>query len=229
MISKNIIFKIASVDSLIIYFGDKINHSISAKVQKAYQSIKNENIAGLIEIIPSYSSLFITYDICKYDYNSIKKILENSIDMTTSIKEDTKIITIDVYYGTEVGFDLENISLQTNLTIDKIIDLHSSKLYTVYAIGFLPGFAYLANVDEKIAIPRRSTPRKIIPKGSLAIADTQTAIYPQNSPGGWNIIGRTTMELFDKDLKTLSPLIVGYKVQFNPISKEQFILQGGKI
>jgi inhibitor of KinA len=222
-------FKIASVDSLIIYFGDEISEEVSYKVKKAYKSIKSLDIVGIIEIIPSYSSIFITYDIFKYDYHSVKQKLQNSIDLTDTKKEDEKIIVIDVYYGTEVGVDLDDMSEKTSLSIEEIIKIHSRKLYDVYAIGFLPGFAYLASVDEKIAMSRLSSPRKIIPKGSVAIADTQTAVYPQDSPGGWNIIGRTAMELFDKNLETLSPLSVGYKVKFNPISKEEFIRQGGKI
>ena len=113
--------------------------------------------------------------------------------------------------------------------MDEIIKLHTSKLYDVYAIGFAPGFAYLASVDEKIAIPRLDTPRKNIPKGSVAIANTQTAVYPQSSPGGWNIIGRTTFEFFDKTIDELTPVKVGDKIKFNPISKDEFIKQGGKI
>ena len=128
-----------------------------------------------------------------------------------------------------MGLDLEYMSLKTKLSIDEIIKIHSDKLYDVYAVGFLPGFAYLASVDERIALPRLSSPRKQIPKGSVAIADTQTAVYPQASPGGWNIVGRTAMKLFDKNLETLSPFNVGDKVKFNPISKEEFLLQGGII
>ncbi len=127
----------------------------------------------------------------------------------------------------EVGLDLEDMSTKTDLSIQEIIDIHSNKLYDVYAIGFLPGFAYLASVDKRIAMPRLSSPRKQIPKGSVSIADTQTAVYPQASPGGWNIIGRTALELFDKNLDSLSPLSVGNKVKFNAISKEEFLSQGG--
>jgi inhibitor of KinA len=221
------IFKIASVDSLIIYFGSEINQDISTKVKKAYLSLKQLNLEGIIEIIPSYSSIFISYDIFKYDYYSLKNKLENSInlDFETDISDD--ILTIDTYYGVDVGLDLEDMSLKTKLSIEDIIDLHSNKLYDVYAIGFLPGFAYLASVDEKIAVPRLATPRKIIPKGSVSIANTQTAVYPQNSPGGWNIVGRTAMELFDKNLESLSPFFVGQKIKFNPICKEEFLNQGG--
>ena len=220
-------FKIASVDSLVIYFGTEISEEIATKVQKAYLSLKSLNIEGIIEIIPSYTTIYVLFDIFKYDYYSFVEILKNSIDLNYEDNRTKSIINIDVYYGDEVALDLQDMSLKTNLSIEEIIEIHSSKLYDVYAIGFAPGFAFLASVDKQIAMPRLSSPRKSVPKGSVAIADTQTAVYPQQSPGGWNIIGRTAMELFDKNLEKLSPLSVGYKVKFNPISKEVFLSQGG--
>ena len=220
-------FKIASVDSLVIYFGNEISEEIATKVQKAYLSLKSLNIEGIIEIIPSYTTIYVLFDIFKYDYYSFVEILKNSIDLNYEDNRTKSIINIDVYYGDEVALDLQDMSLKTNLSIEEIIEIHSSKLYDVYAIGFAPGFAFLASVDKQIAMPRLSSPRKSVPKGSVAIADTQTAVYPQQSPGGWNIIGRTAMELFDKNLEKLSPLSVGYKVKFNPISKEVFLSQGG--
>ena len=159
----------------------------------------------------------------------MKNVLEKNIDLSLEDETEEKIVTIDVYYGSDVGLDLEDMGIKTNLSVEEIIKIHSQKLYDVFAIGFLPGFAYLASVDERIALPRLSTPRKQIPKGSVAIANTQTAVYPQASPGGWNIVGRTAMELFDKNLEQLSPLSVGNKVKFNPISKEEFLNQGGII
>ncbi len=222
-------FKIASVDSLVIYFGNEISEEIATKVQKAYLSLKSLNIEGIIEIIPSYTTIYVLFDIFKYDYYSFVEILKNSIDLNYEDNRTKSIINIDVYYGDEVALDLQDMSFKTNLSIEKIIEIHSSKLYDVYAIGFAPGFAFLASVDKQIAMPRLSSPRKSVPKGSVAIADTQTAVYPQQSPGGWNIIGRTAMELFDKNLEKLSPLSVGYKVKFNPISKEVFLSQGGII
>jgi KipI family sensor histidine kinase inhibitor len=220
-------FNIAGVDSLIIYFGDKIEEKTANKVKKAYLSIKNLNLDGLVEIIPSYTSIFIQFDIFKYDYESLKNLLLNSINL--DIKEDfeEKIITIDVYYGLETGFDLQKISLEKSLTIDEIIQIHSSKIYDVYAIGFLPTFAYLGCVDERIASARLKTPRTFVPKGSVAMADFQTAVYPLNSPAGWNIIGKTALELFDKRLDTLSVFQIGNRVKFNSISKEEFLSQGG--
>ncbi len=220
-------FSIASVDSLIIYFGETISEENSSKVKKAYKSLKALNIEGLIEIIPSYTSIFISFDIFKYDYESLKSLLKNSINLNVKDDSDEKIISIDVYYGLEVALDLEKISFEKKLSIEEIIQIHSSKIYDVYAIGFLPAFAYLASVDERIASARLKTPRNQIAKGSVAIADTQTAVYPQNSPGGWNIIGKTALELFDKKLENLSIFEVGNRVKFNPISKEEFLSQGG--
>ena len=223
------IFKVASVDSLVVYFGNEISEDVATIVQRAYLSLKSLNIEGIIEIIPSYTTIYVLFDIFKYDYYSFVEILKNSIDLNYEDNRIKSIINIDVYYGDEVALDLQDMSFKTNLSIEKIIEIHSSKLYDVYAIGFAPGFAFLASVDKQIAMPRLSSPRKSVPKGSVAIADTQTAVYPQQSPGGWNIIGRTAMELFDKNLEKLSPLSVGYKVKFNPISKEIFLSQGGII
>ena len=222
-------FKIASVDSLIIYFGDIIDEQIALNVKKTCLCLKKLKIKGIIEIIPSYTSIFISFDIFKYDFQTLSELIKKSINLDSNDEFEEKIVTIDVYYGQEVALDLLDMSLKTNLSIEKIIEIHSGKLYDVYAIGFLPGFAYLASVDKRIALPRLSTPRKQIPKGSVAIADTQTAVYPQNSPGGWNIVGRTAMELFDKKLEKLSPLSVGDKVKFNPISKAEFLGQGGSL
>ena len=220
-------FCIAGVDSLIIYFSDFIEEKTAKEVKKAYKYLKKLNLDGLIEIIPSYTSIFIQFDIFKYDYESLKYLLKNSINLDIKDDFEEKIITIDVYYGLEVGFDLKKISLEKSLSIDEIIHIHSSKIYNVYAIGFLPAFAYLGSVDEKIATARLGTPRTLVPKGSVAIADNQTAVYPQNSPGGWNIIGKIALELFDKKLDNLSIFEVGNKVKFNSISKEEFLSQGG--
>lgn len=220
-------FEIAGVDSLIIYFADFIDEKVAINIKKAYQSLKNLNLKGVIEIIPSYTSIFISYDIFKYDFYSLKEILQNNINLDLEYDFEEKIINIDVYYGLEVGFDLESLSLKSKLSVEEIIYLHSNKIYDVYAIGFLPGFAYLGILDEKIVFPRLSSPRKSVPKGSVAIADFQTAVYPQQSAGGWNIIGKTTFEFFDKNLENLSPLSVGTKIKFNPISKEKFLFQGG--
>lgn len=222
--------KLASVDSIIIYFDDVISKETSLKVKAAYKLLKELKDEALIEIVPSYTSILITYDIFKYDYSSLSILVKNLLSNLKSENEEfLELVNIDVYYGEDVGLDLQRVAKNTNLSIEDVIEIHSSRTYDVYAIGFLPGFAYMAAVDEKIITARLETPRKKIPKGSVAIADNQTAVYPQNSPGGWNILGKTTFELFDKSLESLSPITIESKIKFNPISKDEFIKQGGKI
>ncbi len=222
--------KVASVDSVIIYFDKTISKNTSLKVKAAYKILKSLEDTALIEIVPSYTSILITYDIFKYDINSIKVFLKELLkDLKIEEEKDLKVINVDVYYGDDVGFDLEKVALNANISIDEVIKIHSSKVYDVYAIGFLPGFAYLAAIDDRIITPRLKTPRKKIPKGSVAIADNQSAIYPQNSPGGWNILGKTAFELFDKNLESLSPITIESRIKFNPITKEEFLKQGGQI
>lgn len=224
------IIKLASVDSVIIYFSNIISKETSLKVKAVYKLLKSLKDDAIIEIVPSYTSILITYDIFTYDFETIKKFLEKLL-VNIKIEEENnlEIVNVDVYYAEEVGLDLQRVALNAKLSIAEVIEIHSSKIYDVFAIGFLPGFAYMAAIDEKIVTSRLETPRKKIPKGSVAIADNQTAIYPQDSPGGWNILGKTTFELFDKSLDTLSPLTIESRIKFNPISKEEFLKQGGRI
>jgi len=222
--------KLASVDSVIIYFSDTISKETSQKVKSAYKLLKSLDDKNLIEIVPSYTSILITYDIFKYNYEEIQIFLEDVLkDLKVEEESSLEIINVDVYYGEDVGIDLQRVANKANISIEEVIQIHSSKTYDVFAIGFLPGFAYMASVDERIVTSRLESPRKKIPKGSVAIADTQTAIYPQNSPGGWNILGKTAFELFDKTLESLSPITIESRIKFNPISKEEFLKQGGNL
>jgi len=216
--------KLASVDSVIVYFENVISLDVSLKVKQYLEEIKK--LEGIIDIVPSYTSILITYDIFNYSYEQFVFILEN-IKVNTLSSNESKIVKIPVYYGEEVALDLRSISEEKKLSISDIIDIHSSSTYRVYAIGFAPGFAYMGEVDERINMNRLENPRKAIPKNSLAIANEQTAIYPQSSPGGWNIIGRTTLEMFDKSLDNLCPVNVGDEVKFFPVSKKEFLKEGG--
>jgi KipI family sensor histidine kinase inhibitor len=221
--------KAASANSLIIYLGDEISKVNAQKVSFVYNYLKSLDDDSLYEIIPSYTTVFLSFDIFKWDFKSLKTFLENNIDFSKTTINEGKLINIDVYYGQEVGLDLQRISKYSNLSIEEIIHIHSSKVYDVYAIGFLPGFAYLASVDSRIAMSRLESPRKLIPKGSVSIADTQTAVYPATSPGGWNVVGKTAFEFFDKSLENLSLVHLADKIKFNPISKEEFLSQGGSL
>ena len=216
--------KLASVDSLIIYFSSKISLDVSKEIKSYFLHIKT--LEGIIDIIPSYTSILIKYDIFKYTYKEIKELLEN-LEVKEEKTSDSKVISIPVYYGSEVGFDLERISQIKDISIEDIISIHSSQNYRVYAIGFSPGFAYMGEVDDRINVNRLPNPRKKIPKNSVAIANEQSAIYPIDSPGGWNIIGKTPLEMFDKSLNNLCPVNVGDEVEFYSVSKEEFLSLGG--
>ncbi len=161
----------------------------------------------MIEVIPSYNSILIQYDLSLYDYRSIQKAITKqlSIHQNISAAKENKLIRIPTSY--DKGLDLERVAQLNQLTVEEVIELHTQTIYRVYAIGFMVGFAFLASVNEKIATPRLSTPRAKVPKGSVAIADSQTAIYPQDSAGGWNIIGQTAFDGFDQ-------FSVGDSVQF---------------
>ena len=224
----NLAFHIASYNSLIIYFGDSIDPIISKEVQKAYLALKNAQVEGFFEIIPSYASVMISYDILHYDYqeacNRAQVIIENAPEIN---RIEQKIVTIPTYYGLEVGLDLEVLAQEKDLSIEAIINLHVKQDYFVYAIGFAPGFAYLGETDEALSTPRLPIPRRAVPKGSVAIADRQSAVYPSLSPGGWKILGRTPTAMFDASSQGLSLLHVGDIVRFEPISKDLFLKLGG--
>lgn len=222
-------YKIAGVDSIIIYFGDKIDKKISDKVLLSFKLIKNSDLKQIIEIVPSYSSIYIQFDIFKdsHDtlYEKIQYIMQN--DSSDNIEKNTNIVTIPVYYGKEIGIDLKRVADFNNLNIEDVIAIHSTKIYDVYTIGFAPGFAYMGEADVRIRTPRLKTPRKKIKKGSVALADAQTAVYPLDSPGGWNILGVTYIDMFNKGIDGFSYLKIGDKVKFNPVTKDEYLKNGG--
>jgi KipI family sensor histidine kinase inhibitor len=197
--------KIVSVDSLIIYFKQEISEEVLDEVQLTYLRLKE--LDGIVDITPSYCSILITYDIFLYDYQSIQKTIVKtcSQEQTITHQRNNKLIKIPTDYKNNL--DLERVAMYNNLSIEEVIQLHTQTTYRVYAIGFMVGFAYLATVDLKISTPRLETPRIKVPKGSVAIAENQTAIYPQESAGGWNIIGHTEFTDFNQ-------FCVGDRVQF---------------
>ena len=188
--------QIASVDSVIVYFEARICEEVLDQVQHVYNALKS--LPHIINLTPSYHSILIEYDIFKYDTVTIKSTIEETIASTAYVKGTSqgKLIEIPVDYTK--GFDLERVAEFHGLRPDEVIAKHTGKTYRVYAIGFMVGFAYLATVDEDIITPRLDTPRAKVPKGSVAIAESQTAIYPQQSAGGWNIIGHTEFDDFEQ-------------------------------
>lgn len=224
-------FKVASVDSIIIYFGDAIGSDVAKEVRSAFYTLKDAKLKAITELIPSYTSLMISYDFMNFSYDSICKLINDTLKDSQDLSKEisSRDIVLPVYYGEEVGLDLNDMTKNKKMSIEEIIDIHVKQEYFVYAIGFAPGFPYMGEVDERIATPRLSNPRAKVPKGSVGIADKQTAVYPRQSPGGWNIIGRTPVEMFDTTYQGFSYFRVGDKVKFMPITKAEFLKQGGQL
>jgi len=223
-------YKIAGVSSLILNFGNIISDESSAEVLALYRRLIHSEIDGLIEIIPSYTTLYIEFDIFAHTHESLYALLVEMANM----EHDSSIVSyrevnIPTYYDEEVGLDLHRVASEHGLSVPQVIEIHSQKVYTVYTIGFTAGFAYMGSVDERIATPRLATPRLKIPKGSIAIANSQCAVYPLDSPGGWNILGRTHISMFDRDIDGFSYLRVGDRVRFSAISRDEFLSAGGHI
>jgi len=221
-----------SENTILILFEQEIAHDIFQQVKEGVYKVESKLSEYIIDIIPSYASIHINFNLTKLSHTGFKTLLESTLNtnsVSTAALDSEKIITIPVYYGAEVALDIELIATRAGLSIEEVIDIHSSAVYDVYAIGFAPGFAYLGNVDKRIAIPRKETPRKKIAQGSLGIADQQTAIYPTESPGGWQIVGKTPVMLVDYSSERLTQFEAGNKVKFEPVDREAFIELGGVV
>jgi inhibitor of KinA len=215
--------------AITIDLGNRIDEHINKQVISLFQLFKNKPFPGTTDVVPAYSSLTIYYDIMKIQtdgastiFETVKRKVEETLRSATEINEPgAEIISIPVCYNPEFGKDIEWLATQKKLTADELIHLHTRRTYRVYMIGFLPGFAYMGEVDELLATSRKPQPEKVI-AGSIGIAGKQTGIYPLNSPGGWQIIGQTPIKLFDLDKQEPVLLKAGDSVQFYPISKDEF-------
>jgi len=180
-------------------------------------------IEGVIEIVNAYDSILIIYEPLVITYSGLIKRLDEVCRTMDKVElPKTEIIHIPVLYGGMYGEDIEYVADYNNLTIEEVIDIHCRKDYLVYMIGFTPGFPYLGGVSEKISVPRLEVPRERVPGGSVGIAGTQTGIYPVESPGGWRIIGRTPLVMFDPKRDPIFLLNSGNYIRFEPINEETY-------
>jgi len=222
--------KLVNENSLIIYFADSVSIETADYITYAYHQLQLNLNEVILDIIPSYTSILISCNSRKIGLRAffwrVQDIL-NKFDSKGVDNFNSKQIELPVYYGEEVALDHAQISAHTALPFSEIVRLHTSMCYRVFAIGFAPGFAYLGNTPEKIAIPRKVNPRTHVPTGSVGIADRQTAVYPRQSPGGWQIIGRTPINLLDITNTNLSKFSMGDQVRFKSIDKQTFLSMGG--
>lgn len=202
-----------------IVFENRISPAINRRVIVLDAAIRSGAPEGIVNCIPAYRTLTVEYDPMRITYGQVCLFLRG-IAMTADLPQQGRLLRIPVLYGGAYGPDLETVAAHAGLSVQETIQRHAEPEYHVYMIGFLPGFPYLGGLDPKLACPRKATPRLRVEGGSVGIAGLQTGIYPEASPGGWNLIGRTPIRLFDAD--TLSLLSAGDRVKFVPIDAETY-------
>ncbi len=217
------IYRLMGDRGLLIEFGDEIHSEINERVRRMALAIQAESIPGILETIPTYRSLLIVYDPSLLPFDLLKKRLQKIEEGLSHISlPEPKLTRIPVVYGGVYGPDLEFVAQYHSISPEEVIRLHCSQPYLIYMIGFMPGYPYMGELPEALITPRLKTPRLSVPKGSVAIAQKQTGIYPMESPGGWQIIGRTPIELFNPQRDPPALLRMGDRVQFYPISEREF-------
>lgn len=223
--------------ALVITFGDSIQYDIHKQIKTCKDSIELNPFPGFIECVPAFTNLTIFYNPLEVvaavkkkekkefvsPFEVVSSILQSKLENEQTEKElDDRTVSIPVCYGGEYGPDLEYVARHHNLTPEEVISIHSEGEYLAYMIGFAPGFPFLGGLSEKIATPRRPSPRTSIPAGSVGIAGMQTGVYPISTPGGWQLIGQTPIKLFLPEQNPPSLLQAGDIVKFEPISKEEY-------
>lgn len=217
------------IDAMTVDFGNEISIELNDKAVNLAEYFEEKVFAGFIETVPAYASLTIFYDVSKVRKNfpefstafeAVKHLTENALqNLLDKTKSKPRLIEIPVNFAKEFALDLDFVAAQNNLTKQKTIEIFTEKTYRVFMLGFMPAFAYMGEVDERIAAPRKQTPRLIVPKGSVGIAGRQTGIYPFDSPGGWQIIGRTDFELFTPQNEIPCSLKAGDLIKFHASNK----------
>lgn len=208
-----------------LQIGAEISEQVNREVVCALNALRKEDIIGVVELVPTYTSICIHYDPAMLNYETLQRTIgQIKINLSEDNQEATgRIVEIPVCYGGEYGPDLSFVAQHNGLTPEEVIKRHSEGEYLVYMLGFLPGFAYMGGMDASIACPRLESPRTKIPAGSVGIAGTQTGIYPLSSPGGWQLIGRTPLKMFAiHGDQTQFALSAGDRVRFVPITEETY-------
>ncbi len=208
---------------LLIEFGDEISREINVKVRRMALAVEDQFTEGIVEIVPTYRSLLIIYNPLLLPVGDLQKRLKRIEEaLQQAPLPEPRLTRIPVVYGGIYGPDLEEVAKYHQISPEKVIQLHCSKPYLIYMIGFMPGYPYMGELPEELVTPRLKTPRLVVPKGSVAIAQRQTGIYSMESPGGWQVLGRTPVELFDPVKDPPALLRMGDLVQFYQIGEEEF-------
>lgn len=218
----NVRYLPAGDSSLVMEFGNEISVQINRRIRNTVSSIEKSPPKGLREIIPTYRSIQVIYDPLETDFHSMAGDLEKVLSTAEGAGDNYRIVHIPTCYGGEFGPDLGFVAGHNGLSVEEVIRIHSATDYLVYMLGFTPGFGYLGGMSKKIETPRLEVPRTVIPAGSVGIAASQTGIYPIDSPGGWQLIGRTPIKLYEPLGDPPVLLNAGDYIRFVPITKEEY-------
>ncbi|HTZ75528.1 MAG TPA: 5-oxoprolinase subunit PxpB [Candidatus Aquilonibacter sp.] len=221
--SEPVRFQTTSDNSLLLRFGDSLNSGVHRQVRKLLHLLGTAPIRAVTNLHPAYCSILFDFDALRITHADLELVLRDYLRRSGALQlAEPRTIEIPACYDGEFAPDLAEVAQLRSLTPSRVIELHSSAVYTVYFLGFVPGFAYLGEVPAELATPRRASPRAKVPPGSIGIADSQTGIYPFATPGGWQLIGRTPLTLFQPWRDSMSMLNVGDRVRFAPISSSEF-------
>lgn len=216
-------FEYASDQSLMIYLGESINIETHHRVLKLLRLLEAGPLTGVRNLHPAYCSVLMVFDPVVLDHAALERALARYLDrLDTIVLPEPRTVEIPVCYGGDFGPDLGELAAMHSIAPARVIEIHSSASYLVYFVGFVPGFAYLGGLPSELATPRLHVPRKRVPRGSVAIGGTHTGVYPFETPGGWRLIGKTPLEIFDSHRAELSRLSIGDMVRFKPITEPQF-------
>lgn len=206
-----------------VEFGNAICPEINEKIRAFKLALEEEEPEGIVETIPTYRSLLVIYRPEIIRYQALVKKLSILMERLDQIQVPSpKVVEIPVLYGGIMGPDLEAVASHCGLSADEVVKIHSSGTYLIYMLGFIAGFPYLGGMDRRIAAPRLKTPRLRIEGGSVGIAGEQTGIYPVASPGGWQLIGRTPVRLYDPERECPALLEAGQYIRFRPVEAEEY-------
>ncbi len=208
---------------LIVELAERIDPAINAKAIAIAAAVNGAQLTGVRDVVPTYRSVAVYFDPLRTDYDALCALLEReSAADGPDISASREALRIPVCYGGDLGPDLDGVAAFASLSADEVVRLHCATIYRVFMLGFVPGFAYMGIVDDRIAVARHATPRVRVPAGSVGIAGVQTGIYPAETPGGWQIIGRTPVKPFDPERAEPFLLSAGDTVQFYPIDRAAF-------
>jgi KipI family sensor histidine kinase inhibitor len=208
--------------ALVVEFGDRVDRRLSERVLQLDRAIGSNPPKGVVETVPSFRSLLLYYDPLVTARAKLEEAIAGLLDRGEFIPSGARLWRIPVCYEAEFAPDLQEVARLTGLTAGEVVALHSGTRFHIYMLGFLPGFPYMGDLPEKLALPRRADPRLRVPAGSISIATSLTAIYPFESPGGWHLIGTTPIRLFDSERPKPALLGPGDAVEFEPIDAASF-------